>query len=140
MTNEDLLAQWEKESQERSIRHHEEARRLARWDAFLTVPSLVWGSLSGAALISESPEVSKNTRIVSFVSALTLSFQRMANISNKKEKHSFYSNEYEKLARELSVERANQASSGRTYANMATLVRECQSQYDRLNDRAPGFN
>jgi hypothetical protein len=141
-----ILSEW----RERAIRLSDQHRRSKRF--FQTINHVMIGlivtlsSTSGSLNLSnpfmkETEErkdaLSIAMGIMSLAAAGLTTLYNFFRLGEKVERHDFFEEEYEKLAREIRVEGLLADTSTRTYADMGILLKEIQDRFDRFTERQP---
>ena len=154
-----ILRDWRDRSKDSAWMHGRSARFFSTLNYGLSIPIMLFSTFAGAAnfmIAANQSEVNQSedaanrpgsrtyyVQIVLGIFGMAAAFMsgilKFTKVAELHEAHNIYASEFDKLSREIRVEALLTDTVGATYADHAILLRVCQENFDRLNDRAPAI-
>lgn len=137
-----ILSEWRAKALTMSDLHNKNKRFYKYLNYAMAIGTVLLSCVSGALSIAmnEEPDASFlriSAGCMSLVAAGITSLHSYFKIGERQERHDFFEDEYENLAREIRVESLLANTPGKTYRDDAILMKEIREKFDRLTEREP---
>lgn len=147
-----ILRDWRDRSKDSAWMHGRSARFFSTLNYGLSIPIMLFSTFAGAVnfMIAAEEEDDRGSLrrtyyvqivlgVIGMAAAFLSGILKFTKVAELHEAHNIYASEFDKLSREIRVEALLTDTVGATYADHAILLRVCQENFDRLNDRAPSI-
>jgi hypothetical protein len=151
----DLLTRWQKEAARKAHMHEASRRYYKRLNYAYMIPIILASTATGTVnLLAASsgktscedvlrPDAGINyvqmiLGIGGLASACATGVYNFTRISELLEAHAFYKGQFENLARKIEVETLLADTTGKTYSDIGSLLKDVREDFDRLCEKAPG--
>lgn len=142
-----LLIEWETYSEEQACMHDQSRAYFRNFNYTLAIPAIVLSTIGGTGNIGISSSSCTGTGgtsllnivfgSIGLVSATLFTVHRYLNLPELQQQHDFYSDEFEKLSKEIHLQLIIRNDTHRTYASLVEFAKECKKQMDLIIDKAP---
>jgi hypothetical protein len=139
-----LLVEWASYAEEQACMHDQARTYYRTFNYTLALPAIVLSTIGGTGNIGVSSTDCSNTTMLNIVfgslglaSATLFTIHRYLNLPEYQQQHDFYSDEFEKLAKEINLQLIIRNDSHRTYASLVEFAKECKKMIDVIIDKAP---
>jgi hypothetical protein len=116
----------------------------------IMIPTIVFSTASGTVNLIQSKEtcqesntftsqniISLSLGLISLTSAALSTIYHFMHLGERQAQHMSTAQEFEKLARTITVQSLLSETDERTYINLAEFIKECNETYDQLTDQMP---
>jgi hypothetical protein len=137
-----LLVEWEKYSEEQACMHDKARYFYTKCDFGIAIPAILLSMMGGVGNIGVASQCESSSLNIIFgtialISSTMFSIHRYLNISEYKQQHDFYGDEFEKLSKEIHLQLIIYNDEHKTYASLVEFSKECKKKIDNILDKAP---
>lgn len=145
-----LLNEWRLYSEEQAFMYEKSFEFYRNINLSIAIPAIALSTIAGTGTISVATAQncdignSQSTLSIIFgslglVSSTLFSIHRYLNLPEYQQQYRFYSDEYDKLGKQISLHVIIKNDECRTYTCLVEFAKECKKQMDVLLDKAPSI-
>lgn len=141
-----LLSEWETYAEQQACMHDQARAYFRNSNYSLAIPAIILSTIGGTGNIGISSSSCNGTNLlnilfgsIGLISATLFTIHRYLNLPELQQQHDFYSDEFEKLSKEIHLQLIIRNDSHRTYASLVEFAKECKKQMDIIIDKAPAI-